>query len=332
MLPDKAFEEAASVLGSADDVALVCHVNPDADAMGSMLGLAVELARRGKRVAASWPNGGKDAPRWVEALPGREHIVEPGDLPKAPPVLVTLDAADVGRLNGLAPLVERSGQVVCIDHHRTNPGFGTVNLVDPEASATAELVFRLLERMGGDLSTEGAACLYAGLVTDTGRFQFQSATPDVLRVAARLREQPFDHARLVQALYEDNRVAYLRLLGTLLARTTHVPEARLVWTAVTRRDLEEAGVEIQETDDLIDVLRTAREADITAVLKEQRDGGFKVSLRSKGDTDVAAVAESFGGGGHRLAAGYNDEGPLAEAVARLVDALVAVEPESSRPG
>ena len=331
MLPDSVFDEAARVLADADEVTLVCHVNPDADAIGSMLGLAVHLAGLGTKVRASWPNGPATAPRWVQALPGREHLVEPGDLPKEPGVLVTLDAADRARLDGLSHLVDRAGAVVCIDHHRTNTGFGTVNLVDPDASATAELVFRLTERMGGDLSPEAAACLYAGLVTDTGRFQFESATPEVLRVAARLREQPFDHARLAQALYDDNSLAYLSVLGGVLTRITHVPEASLVWAAVTRAELQAAGVEIQETDGLIDVLRTAREADVTAVLKEQRDGGFKVSMRSRGDTDVAAIAEAFGGGGHRLAAGYTSRASLGDTVAGLVDALVAVRPETARP-
>ena len=331
MLPDSVYDEAAKVLTEADEVTLVCHVNPDADAVGSMLGLAVHLAGAGKRVKASWPNGLDSAPRWVEALPGREHLVAPGKLPKAPPVLVTLDAADVARLDGLSHLVERAGTVVCIDHHRTNPGFGTLNLVDPDASATAELVFRLIERMDGDLSAEAAACLYAGLVTDTGRFQFEATTPEVLRIAARLREQAFDHARLVQALYEDNRLAYLKLLGRVLGRAELAPEAGLVWVAVTRDELAEAGVEIQETDDLIDVIRTAREADVAAVIKEQRQSGFKVSMRSRGDVDVAAVAESFGGGGHRLAAGYSSEHPLEETLTRLVDALVAVRPETARP-
>src|ERR671918_211129 len=312
-------------------VTLVCHVNPDPDAMGSMLGLAAFLAHRGARVAAASPTPPSDLPRWVEALPGGEHLVAPGDLPKQPAVLVTLDAADVDRLDGLAHLVKRAGAVICIDHHRTNPGFGTVNLIDPVASATAELVFRLIERMGGDLTPEVAACLYAGMVTDTGRFQFENASPEVLRIAARLREEAFDHARLAQALYADGSVPYLRLLGRLLERVTLVPEANLVWAYVLRADLEEGGVAIHETDELIDVVRTAREADVAAVLKEQVGGGFKVSLRSRGDTDVAAITERFGGGGHRLAAGYTSKVSLEESVAALVDVLVAVNPTTAAP-
>lgn len=323
MVTAEVWDEAVRVLDGAEEVTLVCHVTPDPDAMGSMLGLAAFLAHRGARVTAASPTPPSDLPRWVEALPGGEHLVAPGDVPKKPAVLVTLDAADVGRLDGLAHLVQRAGAVICIDHHRTNPGFGTVNLIDPEASATAELVFRLIERMGGDLTPEVAACLYAGMVTDTGRFQFENASPDVLRIAARLREEAFDHARLAQALYADGSVPYLHLLGRLLDRVKLAPEANLVWTYLLRTDLEAGGVPIQETDDLIDLVRIAREADVSAVLKEQVAGGFKISLRSRGDTDVSAVAGSFGGGGHRLAAGYTSKASLEDTVTQLVDVLAA---------
>jgi bifunctional oligoribonuclease and PAP phosphatase NrnA len=321
MAPDTALEEAARILADADEAVLVCHVNPDADAMGSMLGLAGFLAGRGTKVVAAAPNPLEELPRWVDALPGREYLVSPGEVPKRPSVLVTLDAADLGRLGGLVHLVDRAATAIVIDHHRTNPGFGSVNVIDPDAAATAELVFRLIERIGGGFGPEVATCLYAGLVTDTGRFQFEATTPEVLRIAARLREQPFDQAVLSQALYEDNSVPYLRLLGTALDRLAHVEEADLVWTSVSRRDLEEAGVDIQETDDVIDVIRTAREADVAAVLKEQVGGGVKVSMRSRGGTDVAAVAERFGGGGHRLAAGYTSDGSIEETAGRLVDSL-----------
>jgi phosphoesterase RecJ-like protein len=323
----KALDEAARVLAEADEAVLVCHVNPDPDAMGSMLGLARFLSARGTKVVASSPNGLGDMPRWVEALPGREFLVAPGDVPKDPPLVVTLDAADVARLDGLAHLVERAGTVIVIDHHRTNPGFGTIDLIDPDASATAEIVFRLLERIGGGFGPDVAACLYAGLVTDTGRFQFEATTPEVLRIAAALREQAFDQAALSQALYEDNSLQYLRLLGRLLERLTHVPEADLVWTYVSRRDLKEAEVPIQETDDLIDLVRTAREADVAAVIKEQVGGGFKVSMRSRGRTDVAAVAARFGGGGHRLAAGYSSKGSVEETAGALVEALTSARKE-----
>ena len=331
MLSPETLDEAAKALANADEVTLVCHVNPDADAIGSMLGLANHLVGRGVKVAAAAPNKFEDLPRWVEALPGRELLVPPGKLPKTPKVLVTLDAADLGRLDGLTHLVEKAETSIVVDHHRTNPGFGTINLIDPDASSTAEVVFRLIERMGDQPDADVAACLYAGLITDTGRFQYESASPDVLRIGAALRERDFDHARLAQALYADGSVAYLRLLAVVLGRVQHLPEANLVWTYATRKDLDDAKVPIQETDDLIDVIRMAREADVAAVLKEQKAGGFKVSMRSRGDTNVAEIAEAFGGGGHRLAAGYSAKGTIEEASGALIETLVQVNPATAAP-
>ena len=331
MLDPETLDRAAKVLADADEVTLVCHVNPDADAIGSMLGLANHLAGRGVKVTAAAPNRLDDLPRWVEALPGRDHMVPPKQLPKSPKVLVTLDAADLGRLDGLTHLVDKAETTIVIDHHRTNPGFGTINLIDGEASATAELVYKVIQRMGDHLDADVAACLYAGLVTDTGRFQYESASPEVLRIAADLRERSFDHARLAQALYADGSVAYLRLLAVVLGRVKHVSEANLVWTYATRKDLDDAKVPIQETDDLIDVVRMARDSDVAAVLKEQKAGGFKVSMRSRGDTNVAEIAEAFGGGGHRLAAGYTAKGTLEEASGALIEALVQVNPATAAP-
>lgn len=321
-----AMDKAAKVLAEASEVALVCHVNPDADAVGSMLGLAGFLAERGVQVAATWPNDHREAPRWIEALPGGEHVVVPGKMPKRPEVVVTLDAADPKRLGGMIHLLESAGISICIDHHRTNPGFAAIDLIDPEASSTGELVYRLIERMGGAPSDDVAACLYAAIVTDTGRFMYEAAKPETLRVAAELRERDFDHAALAQALYEDESFGFLKLLGLALARAELDEELGFVWTHLSRKDLEEAGVEIQETEGMIDVIRSAREADVAAVLKEQRESGYKVSLRSRGGTDVSAIAERFEGGGHRLAAGYSSGVDLEASIAALRKALRDVDP------
>ena len=152
------------------------------------------------------------------------------------------------------------------------------------AQGPAETVDRLIEIMGGQMSDATALCLYAGLVTDTGKFQYEATTPETLRVAARLREHDFDHSRLVQALYEDNPAPYLRLVGVALGRLEHVADADLVWTYVTQADLQEAGVHAGETEDLIDVIRTARDVDVAAIVKQQKDGRFKVSVRREAVT------------------------------------------------
>ncbi len=314
-------QRAAIALEEATTIAIACHVNPDADAIGSMLGLSNYLRGRGKETICSFPNEPFDPPRWAVMLPGHETLVPPREFPKEPAVMVTCDVASMDRLGMLAPAAVRSKTLIWIDHHVSNEGLGTIPLIDPKASSTAEMVWRLLRELGGEIPLESAICLYAGVVTDTGRFQYQAVTPDTLRLGAELREYPFEHTRLVQALYEDNALAYLRLLGVALERIELEPDADLVWSYLTQADLATAGVHPSETDDLIDVVRTAREADVTAVVKQQRDGRFKVSLRSKGHHDVAAVSASFGGGGHRLAAGYTSAHGLTETVERLKTAL-----------
>jgi len=312
---------AAEVLTAADEVALACHLNPDADALGAMLGLAGFLQARGTRTVCSYPNDPLDPPRWTAFLPGAQELVPMSSFPRAPAVMVTCDCASFDRLGGLGQAASSAHEVIWIDHHRSNDGLGTIPLIDPAASSTCEIVFRLLSAMGGPIPDGSAACLYAGLVTDTGRFQYEATTPETLRIAATLREHAFDHSALAQALYEDNRREYLRLAGVALSRSIFVAEADLVWTYLTRSDMAHAGVHPGETDDLIDLIRTARDVDVAAVLKQQRDGRFKVSMRSRGRHDLATVAAAFGGGGHRLAAGYtSDHGP-AGTIARLVEAL-----------
>jgi phosphoesterase RecJ-like protein len=321
MTEAEALRRAAEILSGADEVALACHMNPDADALGSMLGLSNYLRSKGTRTVCSYGNEPLELPRWASLLPGIDHVVPPSAFPAEPAVMVTCDCASFDRLGVLGASASRAGELIWIDHHRSNEGYGTVHLVDPDASSTCEMVFRLIDTMGGGFDRDVAVCLYAGLVTDTGRFQYQATTPETLRVAARLREHDFDHAELVRAMYEDNDPSFLRLLGTALARMTEVPDASVVWTYLTQADLAEAGVGPGETDDLIDVLRTARDVDVAAVLKQQRDGRFKVSIRSRGGHDLSAVASSFGGGGHRLAAGYTSEHGPEGTIERLVAAL-----------
>jgi phosphoesterase RecJ-like protein len=314
-------DRAAEVLRDATEVALACHVNPDADALGSMLGLSAFLRSRGVATTCSYPNDPLQPPRWASMLPGSEDLVPPREFPREPAVMVTCDCAAFDRLAQLGPAANRARELIWIDHHRSNDGLGTIPLIDGDASSTCEVVFRLIEVMGGEMPDETALCLYAGLVTDTGKFQYEATTPETLRIAARLREHRFDHARLVQALYEDNPAPYLRLVGVALGRLEHVADADLVWTYLTQADLLDAGVRPGDTEDLIDVIRTARDVDVAAIVKQQKDGRFKVSVRSRGGHDLAAVAAAFGGGGHRLAAGYTSAHGPAVTIERLVDAL-----------
>lgn len=317
-------EEAAAVAALLEpgvDVGLACHLNPDGDALGSMLATRLALARRGHPVAASFPAPFKAAGIY-RFLPGIEEIVPPGEFPAAPSVMMVFDCGSLARLHELVPAAEAAGALVVVDHHATNEQFGKLNLVHPEAAATAQVVYWLMHELGWEVDREVATCLYTGLAMDTGSFQFPNTTPDVFRLAADLADTGVEVAAVSRTMFSEVSLGYLRLLAAVLARAGFDTRTRLVWTTVTLADLERHGVGPEETDEVVDVLRSAQEADVAAVFKEVADHGVRVSLRSRPEFDVAAIAAANGGGGHPNAAGFV-AASFDEALARVVAGLEA---------
>jgi phosphoesterase RecJ-like protein len=196
-----------------------------------------------------------------------------------------------------------------------------VRLVDPDAAATAQLVHELLGRLGWAVTKPIAEALYVGLVTDTGRFQYSSTTPAVHRLAADLLSAGVEPAGIGQRLYEEVPFGYLTVVSRVLGRARLETPPGLVWSTIGPDDLAAAGVSWEAVDSLIDLLRIAREAGVACLLKELRPGVVKGSLRSRGVADVAAVAASFGGGGHRNAAGFTTDRPVEQVIERIRELL-----------
>lgn len=308
---------AATALDAARSVALACHVNPDGDALGSLLGAALALAKLGKEVSAAW-DGGPDLPSGYAFLPGADLLVPPGEVPDAD-VFVALDCGAADRLGVLEEKARGHATLVNIDHHPGNDGFGAINIVLTDASSTAELVARLLTKLDVEMDVEIATCLYTGVFTDTGSFQYENSSPATLRLAADLLEHGVPKTRIAQEVFEAAPFAYLKLLANVLGRAVLLEEEGFVYSTLLRADLEETGVAMEETDKVIDVLRSTRDADVTALFKEQDDGLFRVSLRSRGPS-VGAIARTLGGGGHELAAGFTAD-DVERTVARMIDHL-----------
>jgi phosphoesterase RecJ-like protein len=320
---------ALAAIGTATEVALLCHVGPDGDALGSMIGLGAALRARGTRVVASFGTVPGDAfavPATYAFLPALDLLVEPAEFPDAPDVLVTFDTGSVDRLGSLADRVKTAGSCVVIDHHTTNTRYGTVNLVDTGAAATAVVVADLLDRLDLPITAEVAAPLYTGLVTDTGSFKYAATTPAVHELAARLLATGIRHDLISRAIWDTASLAYVHLLGDVCARAEIDPAAAgglgLVWTTIGIDDLERHGLGLADVEGVIDVVRTAQEAEVAAVLKaEPGTGAVRVSLRSKGAIDLGAVCVDLGGGGHRFAAGFTSYDGVDDALQRLRDAL-----------
>jgi len=300
------WEGAVAALRDADALVIACHVNPDGDALGSLFGAALGLAKLGKRVFATWAATPPDIPNGYRFLPGQDLLVHPHELPETK-TFFALDCGAGDRLGGLEDRARGSDVCINLDHHPGNDGFGTVNVVVDTASSTAELVALLLQDLGVQLDRDIATCLYTGIFTDTGSFQYTNATPTTLRLAADLLEHDVAKSDIAQEVFETSPFSYLKLLARVLGRAALDERARFVHSSITHDDLRATGVLMEETDKVIDILRSTRDADVAAIFKEQGDGSFRVSLRSKGGVSVGAIARARGGGGHELAAGFSTD-------------------------
>ena len=327
-----ALQAAAAVIDSADSLALAGHVTPDGDALGSMLAMHHLARAAGRTSVASWP-----APFVVghhyRSLPGLELASPPEDFPASPPVMLTFDCGSLRRLNELAEPARRAaagGQLIVVDHHLSNDRFGTINVIDTSAAATAVVVRDLARVLGWELTRDAAMCLYVGLVTDTGRFQYECTTPAVFALAEELATFDLPVARLCRELFDEHRFSYLQLAARALARAELDAGRSFVATWVPLSDQVELGVDYEEIEGLIDWVRTASEAEVACVCKQAHDG-VRVSLRSLDRVDVGAIAARLGGGGHRLAAGFTMDASAAEAIA-AVKALLPPHPAGADHG
>jgi bifunctional oligoribonuclease and PAP phosphatase NrnA len=317
---ESALARAADAILASGEVSLACHVSPDGDALGSMLALHHVLRTAGITSVASFSEPFVVAPHYRE-LPGLDLLTAPEYFPREPNVMVTFDSGSLSRLGDLEPAAKAARELVVIDHHVSNQRYGTINVIDPDAAASGVLVRRLIERLGLPLTRDAAVCLYAALVCDTGRFQYESTTPAVFELARELSCFDIPIPELSRTLFEEHRFAYLQLLAGALQNAVLVPDKAFVWTMVTQADLARYDVTFDEVEGLIDVLRRTREAQVACVLKQGPDLTWRVSLRSLGTADVRHIAERQGGGGHRFAAGFTSDEPAETVVAKILNAL-----------
>jgi phosphoesterase RecJ-like protein len=341
---------AVAAVQAADEVCLACHVNPDGDALGSMLALAHALrARAGarpRRVVASFGDDPMLVPRILRFLPGLNLLTEPAQYPARPKLMVTFDAASLGRLGMLASSAVHADELIVIDHHASNTRFGTVNLVDPAAAATAVLACALIDRLGGPLTQQVAVGLYTGLVTDTGSFRYGSTSGAVHHLAARLVAAGAEPETISRELWDRAPFGYLRVLSAVLGRAVLEPRQAggrgLVWTTVTVADRAAHGLPYDIVEPVIDVVRRIEEAEVAVVFKQDDGGAWQVSARSKGNLDVARACAALGGGGHPAAAGFTSHEPVQHTIERLrqllggpqgrTDGGPAGQPETGLPG
>jgi len=302
------FEQIAQILREHYRFAILGHVRPDGDALGSQLALALSLQALGKEVRV-WNEDGMLEK--YSFLPRAEFLTKPPAIPEDFDVAIALDTAIQNRL-GTALAAVRSAKIwVNIDHHVSNPGYGDVVHVDSSAPATGEIIFRLIKSEGLPFNRDIAENLYAAISTDTGSFQYPKTSAHTFEIAAELIRTGLDVGRLSQLLYENYPRRRLELLRELLRTMRFQEEGRVASFSLTLKTGAELGVLPEDNEGLIDHLRSVRGVIVAVFFEELSDGKVRVSMRSKTDAvDVCAICQKFGGGGHALAAGARVRGTL----------------------
>src|SRR5579864_7590605 len=308
--------QVADAIRSHERFLLVTHENPDGDALGSILGAKLALDRLGKDSVMFL--GGDTPPPTEYGFLALDELARELPADAAERVLLALDCANAKRMGAAAGLLDRVPLSIDVDHHHDNTCFAAISYVVADASSTGEIVRDLLRELDVELTPQIAEALYVALVTDTGRFQYTNTTPKALRLAAELVEAGADVHGIFRQVYETVQFAKLKLLARALDRAQLFEGGRLVVSYLVRSDFDDVGAEEPYSEGIIDYLRQVEGAEMVALIREPpRDDGpaHRVSLRSSRDeVDVSAIARKAGGGGHRQAAGFSSDQPLADVI------------------
>jgi bifunctional oligoribonuclease and PAP phosphatase NrnA len=308
--------EVVTAIERARHVLLFAHVYPDGDVLGSQLGLGLALRAAGRTVTFACAHPVSDP---FDFLPGAADVQQWKTGRNGFDLVVALDCPDPARLGGLLDGARGPGATVLnIDHHGDNRRYGDVNWVDTGAAATGEMVYDLVEAAGLPLTPEVAVNLYTAIVTDTGSFRYSNTTPKTFRVAARLVEVGVDPAQVATTVYETREAGGLRMLGQVLQGIETDPDGALAWLVIDRAAA--SSPDLSEAEEFVNYPRSIRTAKVAVLFRELPDA-VKVSLRAKGEVNVARIAARLGGGGHPNAAGLIRPGSLADAKAVVLGAV-----------
>jgi phosphoesterase RecJ-like protein len=289
---------------------LTSHARPDGDAVGSALACCQILRTMGKDADVVLREG---VPRIYQGLPFADKVVQAervnGNYEAA--IILECESVQRTRLEGL-----ENRFLISIDHHFSGRPFADVNWIDPEAVATGEMVYRLASAVGVRISPEIATCLYTAVLADTGSFMFAGTNEHTFGLARALVRAGADPVQCARSIYFGHSTAKMRLLGAALSNLHR--EGRLAWISVSQEQMEQCEAKEEDCEGLVNYALSIRDVEVAVFLRELPGGRYRVSLRSKGGLNVAAVAERFGGGGHECASGCSVEGPLEVAVARIL--------------
>lgn len=312
--------EIVAAMRSAQRIAVVAHVRPDGDAVGSVLGLVLSLRALGKEVTALLED---PVPGNLAFMPGTDTVIQPGCEPLNVDLAIALDTATHERIGEKCKaLLDAAPLLINIDHHPTNPGYGQLNLIDSASPATGQIIYNLLSEHGLPIDDAIRQNLFVAISTDTGSFQFSSTNARTHRIVAEMIEAGLDTARLAQLVYQSYPLRRLELLRSMLNEMKFRADGRIVSWQLTRQLMEQTAMQPGDTEGLIDTLRMIDSVVSCVIFEDTDHGKVRASARSKdARLDVSKVCAQFGGGGHRMASGARLRGPIGEAAENFLKAL-----------
>jgi phosphoesterase RecJ-like protein len=331
--PAENLPRAIAALRPAKRILLTMHRGPDGDALASALALAAALRELGREVTVYNPD---ELPYNFRFLSGADQVVRTVPPDAIFDATVATDSGSAERLGPEIPGPDRRGVFINLDHHITTQPFGDVNYVDPHAAAVGVLVYKIIHGLGHKLSRASAECIYASILADTGCFKYSSTDPECLRIAAEMLEAGVDPWEMTMRVYEQQPLARLKLLADVLGTLSVAPGGKLATITITNAMLARTGTHLDLTDGFINYARAIDGVEVAVSLREPSQFGevsanpaWRVSFRSRGKVNVAAIAQRFGGGGHRNAAGCTMQGDEAQVRAQLTAEIErALAPEN----
>ena len=317
---ETSYEKLSEIINSSNDFLIVAHVFPDGDALGSLTALHDLLKKLGKNSKMFCKS---TLPYQYKFLPGFSEIRK--DISQIGPgnkkfVCVCLDCADKNRADlDLDQLKENISCIINIDHHRSNTSFGDINIVDSRKSATAEILYGFIsDKYTSLLDYDIALSIYVGILTDTGKFQYSNTTANVHKITSELLQYGIRPSEVYGHIYESDPVGRFKLIQMVFSRIRYIKHLSLIYSYVLNNDFKKLKIPFYSQEGIIELLRSAEGAKVTALVKQIDNNSYKVSLRtSDSKIDLSDIASKFGGGGHRSASAYKDEGNLKTVMARL---------------
>ncbi len=309
-------QEIITALTDCRSILISVHKNPDGDALGSQLALLMALEKLGKRVVAHNLDSVPDIYRF---LPGVARIGHGPAVAGTYDAFVVLDGEPdrTGLFDGTWP----ARTLINIDHHITNPRQWHLTWLDPNATATGEMVYRLVQSLGVPLERDIALCLYTSIFTDTGSFRYSNTTPQSMRMAAELIDAGADPWLVTEHVYESFEFRRIRLLGMVLSGIERSSDGRIAWVLVSDELYRRTGTSAEDTDNFVNFVRSVKGVEVAVLFRQVGSEQYKISLRSKGRVDLSGLATRLGGGGHRNAAGGVVEGTFSAVRDRVIAAV-----------